>query len=225
MNISPPKPMHGIVIFDDGQIAKHRLRQNASGGYIFGAPKLLSKRAIRQFGRMLSNLGSRSGENSASKAKKLLNRQILAANDDLIVWVRETERRVCWHRKEAIDAPQPRLVFVWQACRSLSVFAVKSTTLSENTPLYNAPYWNIDEDGTLCLGGAVLPKTFNVHYCEEAEECLFGAQFSHRNGSHKVVRGDDSDKGLLMFWRGVQTKQKFPNSELIAAKKRLGDIL
>ena len=211
------------MFFDCGLVARHTLTED-NGRLAFGAPTVLSERAVRKLGRSLAAHRKR-GAASAEETPSLIQRTVLIESDDRIAWLHDAQVRRTWFKGHALNVPHPRLLFIWHA-RSLSVFAVKARTVSLDTPLYHAPYWNTGEEGAFCLGSAPLPGQLRPAAIPDAEAAFFDAQFTHRNGDHSVLaQGDDSTTGLFAFWRSLDGQRQFPRQQLVRAGLRLKEAL
>jgi PRTRC genetic system protein B len=77
--------------------------------------------------------------------------------------------------------PQPPLVFVARN-HSLRVFALRQNVRPTlETPLTAAPYWNVYEDGRVCLGTSTIPDTFDPTETAEWTRSFFASNFTHMN--------------------------------------------
>ncbi len=99
----------------------------------------------------------------------------------------------------------------------LYIYALATDERPEaNTKLYNAPYFNIYEDGNVCLGtantGRVKKKTFE----EEAERFERAFYMAEQNGGV----AQQCKSSLNTIWTSLIKSQKpFPQKELVQHKK------
>src|SRR5581483_3602195 len=112
----------------------------------------------------------------------------------LLWWVPPAERHVVFKAVE-LGAPErgevvphPALVFaasstVWK------VWAVKGRhrpTL--HTALFQAPYFNVYENGDICRGSAQVPNGTTAEKIDAWNAAFFGSFFTHPNVQGKLVR-------------------------------------
>ncbi|MBB6107741.1 PRTRC system protein B [Mucilaginibacter lappiensis] len=115
---------------------------------------------------------------------------------------------------------------IWKAQRgTLQVYALYADTPAElHTNLYKTPYFNVYEDGKVCLGtvSIQIPKDC----CLEAfirlwETYFFNSFFSHTLGGGSPVKGN-----IVQLWQSlVNTGEPFPLDKLIPIKLTLKDLI
>jgi PRTRC genetic system protein B len=115
---------------------------------------------------------------------------------------------------------------VWKAGRDkVSVFALTTTDRpTDNTPLFNAPFFNINADGEVCMGSVDtdfeedcdLPEFMN-----QWEHYFFNSYFSHLIG-HSPINGN-----LVSLWQQLMQSpdQCFPTEVLKPNGKKLKDVI
>lgn len=115
---------------------------------------------------------------------------------------------------------------IWKADKgSLTIYALAANAKpNAETPLYNAPFFNIHHNGSVCMG--------TVDVDTEAANCLedfigkwesyfWNSYFSHLIGEQSPVRGN-----IVQLWQKmVNTGTKFPMEVLIKNGKQLKDVL
>lgn len=115
---------------------------------------------------------------------------------------------------------------LWKADRNkLSLFALNTKGKPKaETTLYRAPFFNVYEDGEVCMGtvDTDFTDTENItEFMERWEQAFWNSYFSHLNGDSSPVRGN-----IVQLWQGlVGTDKKFPNEVLIKQGKTIKDIL
>jgi PRTRC genetic system protein B len=101
-----------------------------------------------------------------------------------------------------------------------------SSRPSEKTRLYNAPYFNIYQDGNVCLGTAPVGRVKARTYEGEAERFERGFYMAEQNGGNNR---DGCKTPLVKLWKQlIKTGQAFPcKGELIQHKKykTVGELL
>jgi PRTRC genetic system protein B len=104
---------------------------------------------------------------------------------------------------------------VWKATkRGLSVYAVKDRSKpTENTVLYHAPYFNIYQNGNVCMGTVAVNTESAIgleDFMHEWEKYFFNSYFSHTINGHSGCLTD-----LAELWKGqVGTGRAFPLKSL-----------
>ena len=122
-----------------------------------------------------------------------------------LVWYRPEELRVvhftAQHKIPTTKCCVPATVYVADR-NSLDVYALKSNTRpKENTKLMHAPYFNVADDGGVCLGSAKVDKPKELTYSNLMkywEDLFWLSEFSHLNGDEKVKSGK-----LAPLWKKI----------------------
>lgn len=115
---------------------------------------------------------------------------------------------------------------VWKADGEyLQVFAIKGRKKPvSDTPLYHAPYFNLYEDGKVCMG--TVDINIEKNCCLEDfmslwEQYFFCSYFSHLLGDTETVKGN-----IVQLWQQqVGSGRPFPENVLIKNGKTLKSIL
>jgi PRTRC genetic system protein B len=82
---------------------------------------------------------------------------------------------------DGMAVPQPPLVFVARN-HALRVFALRENARPAlETPLAAAPYWNVYEDGRVCLGSTTLPSSLEPTQTAAWTRSFFASNFTHMN--------------------------------------------
>ncbi|MCX2680739.1 PRTRC system protein B [Galbibacter sp. EGI 63066] len=145
---------------------------------------------------------------------------------------------VLWHTK----AQQRQLYFVnnlgipngkaqvppmlWLASKnSLFVFALASDRRpTEKTPLHYAPFFNIYENGNVCMGtvNIEIKKSASVEEFTTAwEDYFFNSYFSHLLGGYNPIKGN-----CVNLWKDlIHTGEAFPKEVLKKNNKTLKNLL
>lgn len=121
--------------------------------------------------------------------------------------------------------PLPGLV--WQTDgQSLYVYAVKgNATPTRDTPLCQAPLFNVWARGQVCHGSASAPKGDRSMDIDAWERFLFESNFTHPNFAEKdrLIKGRDPHE----FWKEMlSTKpEAFPEETLVELDLKVADLL
>jgi PRTRC genetic system protein B len=164
------------------------------------------------------------------KTQGILSNQVLCFDPDgnKVVWFTKAMRRKLYftetlHIPHGIANVPPML---WIASRNgLSVFALATNRRpTEKTTLYNAPFFNVYEDGSVCMGTVDIrvKKTASLEeFIQSWEGFFFNSYFSHLMHNHSPVKGN-----CLSLWeRLIATGEAFPMDILTKINLTLKDIL
>jgi len=115
---------------------------------------------------------------------------------------------------------------VWKADKeTLRVFAIKGKTKpAGKTVLYHAPYFNIYQNGNVCMGTVSINidrQTALEDFMAQWESYFFGSYFSHSIGGHS-----NSKMNIVQLWQGQSgAGQDFPQDVLIATGLHLKNLI
>lgn len=104
---------------------------------------------------------------------------------------------------------------VWKASREqLSVFAVKGNKKpSASTPLYHAPFFNVNNNGHVCMGTVEVNIPADAcleDFVKHWEDYFWNSYFSHMMESFNPINGN-----MLLLWKQlVNTGEIFPATAL-----------
>lgn len=114
---------------------------------------------------------------------------------------------------------------LWKATKqSLYVYALAGNRKpDENTPLYKAPFFNIHEDGKVCLGTVEQ----QAHQADNLEAFMtaWESAFWNSRFSHTITKGRVKGNIIQLWQEQVDTGRPFPGERLIKNKKTLKNIL
>lgn len=145
-----------------------------------------------------------------------------------LIWYKKPGKTMMHFTKE-LNIPSgecdlPGLIFHWKN-NDLHVFAVKRQP-SERTVLFRGPFFNVDDNGYVCLGNAhvtgEIQKTFEA-FMLMMHILFFASEFSHLNGTNPI------NGNLSAVYRKLSgSKEKFPLDKLkntkITLKQYIKDI-
>lgn len=115
---------------------------------------------------------------------------------------------------------------LWLASKSsLTVFALSSDRRpTEKTPLHYAPFFNIYEDGKVCMGTVNLDIKNSAsveEFIQAWESYFFNSYFSHLLGRNRPIKGN-----CVAVWKDLMGKDKpFPKEVLKKNNKTLKNLL
>lgn len=148
--------------------------------------------------------------------------------DHMIWWTAACERNVFFRNHElgtrAAKVPHPALVFavvkgVWY------VFALaKNERPKLDTELCHAPYFNVYDAGSICVGSAATPKGIAASAIPQWEAAFFDSEFTHVNGS---VKKSSHPRGEYAMWKELLDgdHKTFPVEYLVPKQTTLAGFL
>lgn len=165
-----------------------------------------------------------------SNDAEVLPENILAKGDRSIVWWTPRRERQMFYRSYKEDCshldgkvfPQPPLV--WRVCRGgLAVRALmEEKRPGAATKLAFAPFWNLSNDGTVCLGSMRHPDASSVAAIGDWEQGFYESAFTHSN----VARITKHPGGFEAMWSELAGKRKpFPSKYLIPMPQTLAQFI
>jgi PRTRC genetic system protein B len=202
-------------------VTKHPVTLNAHGAPSLGAGAPLGKSDVTDLLKQL--LGSISVE--------FLPSCVLAHTQESIVWWTPPAVRPMFYAKEkgrevtllsGKRFPQPGLIFRAQP-NHLDVRAVACPDRPRpDTPLYRAPYWNVNDQGDVCLGTTRIPSEVAIASLSRWEAAFFESEFTHPNAARKLT---EHPGGFIGLWTSLIGKRRFPIEHLADAKETLTQFL
>ena len=167
----------------------------------------------------------------ASMGAEVLPERVLARTPELIAWWSRGHPRLMFFGDGNAEArklngkmyPHPALVFMIHG-RELFVRALaQDCRPTADASLKNAPYWNTDAHGRVCLGSMRLPEEVSVASLSGWENAYFASEFTHPSGA---VRLTTHPGGFLGLWsRLAGRKRSFPVEFLADSKETLREFV
>lgn len=174
----------------------------------------------------LSNYFKKSKEDNIY-CKGLLPKELLYLGEN------NSEPHIVWYRKGAASLifkkdlnvkngiyNLPTLIFMLKG-KTLSVFAIKSKSINEKSDLYKAPFHNIYDNGSVCMGSAIINESNELKtIIKNYESAFFNSKFSHYQSEGSPIKGN-----LNTYFNKIVDKQiPFDNSLLIKTNKKLKNL-
>jgi len=95
---------------------------------------------------------------------------------------------------------------------SLQVYAYRGSKPTDNSKMYQAPYFNVSNNGNVCLGSISHIKNYNnvTEYLNMWEHAFWNSEFTHSSTS-KLKK-----ENIGVFWNNLikENPSKFPYKEL-----------
>ena len=166
----------------------------------------------------------------ANMAAEVLPENVLARTPDLIAWWSPAQPRPMFFgggNTETIKLngriyPHPPLVFMIYEREMLVRALAENCRPKGNTRLRNAPYWNTDAQGRVCLGSMRVPEDVSVSTMVKWEKAYFESEFTHPSGA---VRLTTHPSGFLGLWSGLADRKRFPVRFLADSKQTLREFI
>lgn len=160
-----------------------------------------------------------------SLAPEILPANVLARTAEMIVWWSGARHRTMYfdnkpehQRFSGRTYPHPPLVWKLEG-HLLSVRALPVDERPQSTAkLRVAPYFNVDNNGVVCLGSMKVPAATTIENFERWEASFFASEFTHPNGTRKICT---HRSGYLEMLNWLMYSDHFPASYLVDAKQTL----
>jgi PRTRC genetic system protein B len=167
---------------------------------------------------------------SGGAVAEFLPESVLARTDRMIVWwTPRRVRRMFFDNAEGKARqltgrlfPQPPLV--WKVAHGeLKIRALCENTRPEaQTTLAIAPFWNLSDDGAVCLGSMRCPESASAGSIEAWERGFYESAFTHAN----VGRLTRHEGGHDPLWAELAGKRRpFPTDTLIRLPQTLAQFI
>ena len=109
--------------------------------------------------------------------------------------------------------------------RSLKIFALaNSRRPTEKTELFYAPFFNVYENGNVCMGTVdvnIQNSTSLEEFTKKWEDYFFNSYFSHLMNEHNPIKGN-----CVNLWKSlINTEKQFPKEALKQANRTLKNLL
>ena len=208
-----------LLVYRDRQssfITRHDVQAQKSGPPTLGPAQPLTLAFVESLMRSLGG----------GVAAEVLQESVLAKGDRLIVWWTPARRRQMFYENpegKAVDLngqvfPQPPLV--WKVENGeLSIRAlVRNKRPQAATALAVAPFWNLSDDGRVCVGTMRRPDSATAASIPAWERGFYESAFTHANVG-RLTRHQGGFEGL---WESLKGKRRrFPAETLIQLPETL----
>ncbi|MCQ9634136.1 prokaryotic E2 ligase family D protein [Chryseobacterium sp. WG23] len=195
-----------------------------------GTPINAHPLTVREARKLAESLHIDEEKDRLLKSDGILDSSILSFDAKLgkVIWFTKAQYRPLHFNKGlgivSGNAHTPALL--WVADReSLSLFALSSNRRpTPNTELYHAPFFNVYQNGNVCMGTVEIEanETSSIRELTRLWEAyFFNSYFSHLMSEHNPIKGN-----CVMLWESLVNADKlFPNEVLLKNNQKLKDIL
>ena len=165
------------------------------------------------------------------KPKGVLPTNILNINpseNGSVLWYTKAGKRQ-FYFSENLEIPNGTAevpALIWFANkRSLKIFALSSNRRpAEKTKLHHAPFFNVYENGNVCMGTVdvnIQNSTSLEDFTEKWENYFFNSYFNHLMNGHNPINGN-----CVNLWKKlIKTGEIFPKEELKTTNKKKKNLL
>jgi PRTRC genetic system protein B len=165
------------------------------------------------------------------KSSGLLPKNVLYINPDhngYAIWYTPAQR-VDLFFVESLAIPNGKASLpplLWKASKnSLYIYAIDTVTeISEQTTLSHAPFFNLYEDGKVCMGTvsvSIKAECLLEEFMQQWEQYFFNSYFSHLIREKSPVKGN-----IIQLWQSLVNRRKqFPMKSLIKNDLTLKQLL
>lgn len=227
-------PKRAIVVYEnkrkDNYYLESREIKNADGKYILMAPVPLASNVLKEVARSYMKKNSFEMSFGGLIDEHLLygiNKPGLTA----VMWYRKATQRslnfsASLKIKGASSVQIPATLYL-VVNTNLYLYALMTSDRPDlKTKIYNAPFFNIYEDGNVCLGTAPIGRQKGKTFEKEAERFERGFYMAEQN--HGAIKNQCKTALSNLWTRLIKTKAAFPSKqELIQHPKykTVGDLV
>ncbi|ANF52941.1 PRTRC system protein B [Chryseobacterium glaciei] len=154
--------------------------------------------------------------------------QVNPAHDGMVIWYSKAQsRNLLFIENLGIPNGKANIPpLLWVANRNkISVYAMNTCNRpTEKTPLYHAPFFNVNDNGAVCMGTVdiSIKKTASLEEFTTAwENYFFNSYFSHLMLSHNPIKGNL----VSLFKKLINTDKPFPKEKLVKTNRTLKNVL
>ena len=213
-----------LLVYTSGQkcfVTQHDIRSVRKGSApVLGPAQMLT---IDFVNSMVRSLGG-------NAEAELLPENILAKGSHSIAWWTPAQRRQMFFQHAEGKAkslngkifPHPPMVWVVSEKNLFLRALSENKRPTASTKMAVAPYWNISDNGAVCLGSMRNPNTCAVFSIAEWENGFYESAFTHSN----VGRSSRHKDGFEGLWRALAGKRvPFPARMLIPLPQTFAQLL
>ncbi|PWN64123.1 PRTRC system protein B [Chryseobacterium viscerum] len=186
---------------------------------------------VREANLLAKSLKITEEKQSFLKSQGVMSSYILQVDpihNGVVIWYTKAMKREMFFA-EKLEIPNGKAnvpPMLWVANRNrLFVYALTTNSRpTEKTVLYHAPFFNVYNDGAVCMGSVDvrIKKTASLDEFTSAwENYFFNSYFSHLMADHNPVNGN-----CVSLWKKlVNTDEPFPKDILLTNNQTLKNLL
>lgn len=224
------RPVKAFVVYEEGSADKRHYVESYDMDDS-GCPTNAHPLSVREATALAKALDtSEELQRNFLKPEGLLSKNVLYINPTqggYVVW-HTPKQRVQLYFTDSLKIPNgitsiPPLV--WRASKdTLWLYALADAAeISAQTPLYRAPFFNLYNDGKVCMGTVKIKIPADClleEFIAKWQRYFFESYFSHTIGN-SPVKGS-----IIQLWQKlVNTKKQFPEKSLMETRYTLKKLL
>lgn len=227
------RPTSALVFYQNNEKTKEtyveHFDMDKDGSPINAHP--LTEREAKALAKSLVVNSKKEKNHDFLKPKGILPTNILHINtgeNASVLWHTPSVKRQLFFTEnlEILNGTAEVPAMLWFAGkRSLKVFALaKNRRPTEETPLFYAPFFNVYENGSVCMGTVdvdIKNSSSLEEFIEKWEDYFFNSYFSHLMNEHNPINGN-----CVNLWKNlVDTQKAFPKKVLKKTNKTITNLL
>lgn len=191
----------------------------------------LTEREAETLAKALITKTQRGKKQDFLRPKGILPTHVLQINpseNGSVLWFTKSMKRQLFFT-ENLEIPNGMAevpAMLWSANkRGLKIYALANNRRpSENTPLFFAPFFNVYENGNVCMGTVdvhIQNSTSLEEFIKKWEDYFFNSYFSHLMNEHNPINGN-----CVNLWKSlINTEKQFPKETLKKVNRTLKNLL
>ena len=207
-----------IAVYNGSNMAYHKYNKIDD---CMGPAEELTVQSLR---RLFKFVKSQKNE-SYNFGKNIIPPNIISFKTDekFVSWWTKPCKKHLLFKKDVItsgDYPLPYLLWKLKG-NSLYVFALKSKPKNGLATVYQAPFMNVNSEGSVCMGSAKF-SCISLNYNEiisKVENAFFNSYFTHTN-ANELLNGN-----FVELMNEMKDKDVFKNELLISKKKNINHYI
>jgi hypothetical protein len=227
------RPTSALVFYQNNEKTKEtyveHFDMDKDGSPINAHP--LTEREAKALAKSLVVNSKKEKNHDFLKPKGILPTNILHINtgeNASVLWHTPSVKRQLFFTEnlEILNGTAEVPAMLWFAGkRSLKVFALANNRRpTEETPLFYAPFFNVYENGSVCMGTVdvdIKNSSSLEEFIEKWEDYFFNSYFSHLMNEHNPINGN-----CVNLWKNlVDTQKAFPKKVLKKTNKTITNLL
>ena len=222
-------PRKAFVIYEQHGAAKH-IYIEAYDLDPDGQPINAHPLSVREAGKLCKALQTTDkNTNSFLSSIGLLPKNLLYLKTDknaYAVWYTARQQVKLFFRQDLnIKSGMANIpALVWKATKNaIALYAVTDEEITTETPLYNAPFFNMYDDGRVCMGNVRLEIKKDCaleDFISLWQNAFFDSYFSHMIQGYNPIKGN-----IVQLWKSLSdTGKPFPEKKLVVTNRTLKDL-
>jgi len=221
------EPFSALIVFKDNDnfyIEKKDIQFISNSYHLIGGTPM-TKKDLGDIFELISV------ETEQIRTNCLMPKNIIYYNFKTIIWYSKNSLvNLNFNKKLGIKSfnyKVPTIIFKIEHER-LYVYATKTTNINGDTKLYKAPFFNIRQDNSVCLGNVKLDVTGDITYImNNTERKFYNSEFNLDLGTNILYKNEYNRQYKILKGKSKKEKEslKFNNKILIDSELTINDII